>query len=64
MTTPPRDAGNSRAAQRELLAAAVDAAEELYVLSQVSRRPMVRERWQRLVAAIDAVRRHEEHADG
>ena len=42
-------------AMRELVEAATDAAEELYIAAQYSRRPAVRERWQRLVAALEAV---------
>jgi hypothetical protein len=41
---------------RELVAAATDAAEELYIAMQYSRRPAVRERHARLVAALEAVR--------
>jgi hypothetical protein len=37
---------------RTLVRTATDAAEELYVIAQVSRRPAVRERWQALLAAL------------
>ncbi len=40
----------------ELIAAATDAAEELYIASQYSRRDAVKERWQRLLAAVDAAK--------
>jgi len=40
----------------ELIAAATDAAEELYIASQYSRRDAVKERWQRLLAALEAAR--------
>lgn len=35
-----------------LVAAATDAAEELYIAVQYSRRPAVRERWERLTEAL------------
>lgn len=38
---------------RTLVRAATDAAQELYVMAQVSRRPAVRERWQALLAALE-----------
>lgn len=41
---------------RELVDAATEAAEELYIVMQVSRRPAVRRRYERLVAAIEAAR--------
>ena len=44
---------------RELLAAATDAAEEVYITSNFTRRSGVRERWERLTAALDAARRIE-----
>ncbi len=40
----------------ELIAAATDAAEELYIAAQYSRRDAVKERWQRLLAALDAAK--------
>ena len=43
-------------AWRELVAAATDAVEELYIAAQYSRRPAVRERWQRLLGVLEAVR--------
>lgn len=45
----------SRAAWRELIAAATDAAEEVYISSNFTRRSGVTERHARLVAALEAV---------
>lgn len=44
------------AAWRELIAAATDAAEEVYIASNFTRRSGVKERWERLAAALDAVK--------
>ena len=46
----------SAAAWRELIAAATDAAEEVYIASNFTRRAGVKERWERLAAALDAVK--------
>jgi hypothetical protein len=43
-------------AWRELIAAATDAAEEVYISSNFTRRAGVKERHARLVAALEAVR--------
>jgi len=43
-------------AWRELIAAATDAAEEVYIAAHFTRRAGVTERHARLVAALDAVR--------
>ncbi|MEI7924932.1 MAG: hypothetical protein WCI61_01905 [Chloroflexota bacterium] len=47
-------------AWRELIAAATDAAEEVYISSNFTRRSGVKERHARLVSALEAVR----HVDG
>jgi hypothetical protein len=44
------------AAWRELIAAATDAAEEVYIAANFTRRAGVKERHARLVAALEAVR--------
>lgn len=43
-------------AWRELIAAATDAAEEVYIAANFTRRAGVKERHERLVAALQAVR--------
>ena len=43
-------------AWRELIAAATDAAEEVYIAANFTRRAGVKERHARLVAALEAVR--------